>query len=285
MKGTTLISVLVGASLVMGAGLWYTSTSAYYRTVTDVTSVSAYGDAFPVSNYNGIDADTSPLKFRACFTVDWDYYPSDEFKDVATPLTAPRWFDCFDAAQIGSDLQAELASAILSDENEPYGFDTYIAQYPDGRAFMWRQINPCGSAFFGGEDTPDTCPAPPSDAKPNAAVDPKDLDIKLTPNDGTPESIAIANPVAITNGTEYYACFNVTLSLALITETYEIVDTVTPSAPNDMSCFDASQITEDVRAGTALAVMGQKNMTDGTDRVVAIYDDGRAFAWNQKTAD
>ncbi len=286
MKGSTLISILLGCAILMGAGLWYTSTKAYYRSVTGVTSVSAYGDAFPVSNYKGIDADTSPLKLRACFNVDWDYFPSDEFKDVATPLTAPKWFDCFDARQIGEDLLADKASAILADENAPYGFDTFIAQYPDGRAYMWRQINICGEAFFGGDATPKECPAPPVKDELSKAVDPAKMDIKLTSTSGAVEGIGISNPIAFASKTNFHACFEVDMSLAMITETYKVMDTITPTPPTaDLPCFKAAQVTEDVRAGNALAVMGQKNITDGVDRLVAIYDDGRAFAWNQKAAD
>ena len=115
MNGKVLMSALIGFSLIFGAALWYFQTRAYYEEVIGVTEVMAYGDAFPVSNYRGIDADTSPLKLRACFTVDWDYWPSDEYKDVAEPLTTPDWFDCFDADQIAADIQGDLATAILAD--------------------------------------------------------------------------------------------------------------------------------------------------------------------------
>lgn len=286
MKGKTFVTLLLGVAVFMGALLWYTLTQAYYRPVTGVTTVTAYGDEFAVSNYQGIDADTSPLKFRACFSVDWDYYPSDEFKSVATPLTAPKWFSCFNARQIGEDLQADLASAILSDENKPYGFNTYIAQYPDGRAFMWRQINACGDAFFGGDDAPETCPAFPTDATASTPIDPSTFAIKLTSTAGQAEDVAITNPIGFINGADMHSCFDLTMSMAMITETYEIVETITPTAPKaSLPCFQTATLTEDVRAGTALAVMGQKNITNGMDRLVAIYDDGRAFAWHQKAAD
>ncbi|MCA8835680.1 MAG: DUF6446 family protein, partial [Proteobacteria bacterium] len=39
----------------------------------------------------------------------------------------------------------------------PLGFDTYIAYYPDGRGFMWRQINMCGAALFAGNPLPAAC--------------------------------------------------------------------------------------------------------------------------------
>ena len=161
MNGRLAMSVLLVFALIFGAALWWFQTRAYYEKVDGLTEVSAYGDAFPVSNYTSIDAHTSPLKFRACFTVDWDYWPSDKYKDVAEPLTTPDWFDCFDADQIAADIQGDLATAILADDNTPYGFSTFIAQYEDGRAFMWRQINACGKASFAGDDLPEDCPPPP----------------------------------------------------------------------------------------------------------------------------
>ncbi len=161
MNGKIVMGGLLGFALIFGAALWYFQTRAFYETVTDVTEVTAYGDAFPVSQYQGIDASTSPLKLRACFKVDWDYWPSDEFKEAAVPLTAPDWFDCFDAVAIAADLANGHATAILADENEPYGFSRFIAQYEDGRAYMWRQINECGEAQFAGDPLPENCPPPP----------------------------------------------------------------------------------------------------------------------------
>jgi len=163
MSGKIVMSAMLGFALIFGAVLWYFQTRAYYQDVTGVTEVMAYGDAFPVSDYRGIDAVTSPLKMRACFTVDWDYWPSDEFKDVAEPLTTPGWFDCFDAVQIETDIESGAATAILADENDPYGFSRFIARYEDGRAFMWRQINACGEAYFAGNPLPEDCP-PPSES-------------------------------------------------------------------------------------------------------------------------
>jgi hypothetical protein len=171
------MSGMLLTATVVGVGVWYTSETAYYQKVTGVTEVTAFGDVLAVSNYQGIDAETSPLKMRACFDVDWTYSYSQTHKNEATPLHAPRWFDCFDANQIGSDLETGDATAILSNENEPFGFSTYIAQYPDGRAFMWRQINECGKAEFSGVDLPAGCPKEEDDqdfvsADPNAERDP-----------------------------------------------------------------------------------------------------------------
>ncbi len=160
MIGKIIVSGLLIIASVAGVGLWYSIERAYYYEVTGVVEVQAYDDVFTVTAYQGINADTSPLKMRACFKVDWDYIPSDVYKSKATPLRAPRFFECFDNEQITDDLETGAATAILSNENHPYGFDIYIAQYPDGRAFMWRQINRCGQAQFNGQDLPVDCPDP-----------------------------------------------------------------------------------------------------------------------------
>ncbi len=161
MPGRAFVILLVAFCVIFGAALWYFQTRAYYEVISGVDEVSAYGDAFPVSDYQGIDAPTSPLKMRACFTVDWDYFPTDEYAQIATPLQGPGWFDCFDAKAIDRDIKAGAATAILADENQPFGIDTFIAQYEDGRAFMWRQINACGTASFAGDPLPDDCPPAP----------------------------------------------------------------------------------------------------------------------------
>lgn len=161
MIGKTVVKGLIVFCLVFGVGLWYAQTQAYYERTDGLTEVSAFGDPFPVSDYQGIDAETSPLKLRACFTVDWGYAPSDQYKLVAEPLVAPDWFDCFDAEQIQQDILNDQAIVILASENEIYGFSRYIAQYEDGRAFMWRQFNECGIASAEGNDLPEACPPKP----------------------------------------------------------------------------------------------------------------------------
>ena len=161
MNGKIFISGLFAITVIFGASLWYYQTRAYYYDVTDVTEIYVNGDAFTVSDYRGIDADTSPLKMRACFTVDWDYWPTEEFGAIVKPLIAPPQFDCFDAKQIADDLASYSATPILAAENQPYGFDVFIAVYPDGNAYMWRQINACGDATFSGDPLPDHCPPQP----------------------------------------------------------------------------------------------------------------------------
>jgi hypothetical protein len=94
--------------------------------------------------FEGIDADTSPLRFRVCFTLDeaglaaaGQGAPVEE----PTPLTAPGWFDCFDAAAIGAALEAGEAEAVLGERNARAGVDRVFAVFPDGRVYGWHQLN------------------------------------------------------------------------------------------------------------------------------------------------
>ena len=80
----------------------------------------------------------------------------------------------------------------------------------------------------------------------------------------------------------YRACFTARMSFAALTETYVPYESATPLiAPTWFDCFDANAIGAALEAGEAFAFLGQKDIHDGVDRVVAIFPDGRAFAWNQ----
>ena len=160
MSGRVLAGGLVLFALIFGAALWWFQTRGHYYDVSNVSMVQVAGAAVKVSGYQGIDADTSPLKMRACFTAPTlDGPPAP----AAEPLVAPGWFDCFDAEAIAKDLKEGAARAILAERNAPYGFDSIIARYPDGRAFQWRQINECGKASFEGDPVPETCPPAPNE--------------------------------------------------------------------------------------------------------------------------
>jgi hypothetical protein len=308
-NGKLIVGGLVVVALSAGIGLWYSQTYAYYARIDGLTEVNAYGGALAVTQYRGIDADTSPLKLRACFKVDWDYVLTDTYQREAEPLVAPRWFDCFDAVTIAQDIAAGDAVALLAEQNHPFGFSRFIAQYPDGRAFMWRQLNACGRAEFAGEDLPEGCldggvtEVPKPVHKANLALPmtrsievPKrhgiatgDVVISLTPvNGGLPEAILqegmmIASDSAAPNS--LWACFTTPLSMALLTESYEVVDGIAPQNPaNSLPCFDAEQLKEAVSTGQAVAFLGERNVLPGVDRIVAVYQDGRALAWHQQRA-
>ncbi len=46
-------------------------------------------------------------------------------------------------------------------ENVQYGIDRVVAILPDGRGFVWHQINRCGEVVFRGDAAPEGCPPPP----------------------------------------------------------------------------------------------------------------------------
>ena len=56
-----------------------------------------------------------------------------------------------------------------------------------------------------------------------------------------------------------------------------------PSKPlGKMSCFNFDQLEQDIKTGAATSFIGEENIIDGIDRIVAIYSDGRALAWHQR---
>jgi hypothetical protein len=171
MSGKIIGIVLLSLGLLAGATMYWLQVYAFYDdvalaedggsvTLKLTTSEGATLD-LPAREFRGIDADSSPIRFRACFVAD---LPPDTDLAVypdALPLNAPGWFDCFDAAAIGADLAAGAATAFLGEENVLYGIDRVLAIYPDGRAYAWHQINRCGEDVFDGKPAPEGCPPPP----------------------------------------------------------------------------------------------------------------------------
>ncbi|WP_108814724.1 DUF6446 family protein [Loktanella sp. Alg231-35] len=161
-----VIMLLIGAAA--GGLLYYQQVYAYYEEVqaeTVMLTSVATGTPEPivVTGFEGIDADSSPLRYRACFQMPLSQATLTEtfvIVDQAEPRVAPPWFDCFDAEQIGADLQAD-AIAFLGTENIVYGIDRIIAVYPDGRGYAWHQINACGEVVFDGNRPPENCPSLP----------------------------------------------------------------------------------------------------------------------------
>jgi hypothetical protein len=137
--------VLVGMGLalvVFAAALWWFQTRAWYEEVTGVETITVDGRKVPVAGWRGIDAASSPIKLRACFRVDQEALADAPAAQAPTPLTAPGWFDCFDAEALSEALAAGEARAVRAAAGEFEGTERLIAVYPDGRAFMWRQLTP-----------------------------------------------------------------------------------------------------------------------------------------------
>ncbi len=167
-SGQLLAIGIVVATGLFGAGVWYSQTRAWYvqLEVPDIVAMRFDGETEPllVTEFEAIDAETSPLRYRACFRTDLSlamltetYLPYED----AAPLTAPGWFSCFDAEAIGAEIEAGTMLAFLSRSNEPYGFDRIIAISETGRGYAWPQLNECGEAAFGGDPLPPGCPPAP----------------------------------------------------------------------------------------------------------------------------
>ncbi|MDJ1016599.1 MAG: DUF6446 family protein [Paracoccaceae bacterium] len=172
MNGTLIGGSLVGAGLIAGAAMYYLQVYAFYEEVqaTDVANVqvtsltSGIPETILSENFKGIDADSSPLRYRACFETPMSQAMMTEtyvVYDDAIPLNAPAWFECFDASAIGAALETGEAIAFLGTENIVYGIDRLVAVDGDGRGFVWHQINRCGEEVFDGKPAPEGCPPPP----------------------------------------------------------------------------------------------------------------------------
>jgi hypothetical protein len=105
---------------------------------------------------------------------------------------------------------------------------------------------------------------------------------------GEPEPIMFENFKAIDSDSSplrFRACFDTSLSFGFLTETYEIYDAAEPlNAPGWFDCFQAESIGNDLASGVAVSFLGIENIQYGIDRVIAVYPDGRAFAWHQINA-
>ena len=152
MNGKIVGGFIVLTALLAGGAMYYLQEYAYYQPVTfkpgdeiELTALSGVPEAIPVAGLQGIDATSSPLRFRACFTTTLDQPTLTEaYKvyDKAVPLNAPSWFDCFDAERIGDALATGEAIAFLGQAGIAPQIDRVVAVFPDGRAFAWHQVNP-----------------------------------------------------------------------------------------------------------------------------------------------
>jgi hypothetical protein len=141
LRGRTLILAFAGFVALFVAALVWFQVFAYYERQHGVGALTIDGAAVPVADYDGIDATTSPLKLRGCFRIDPSAVANLAPATDATPLVGPFWFRCFDAGRLTDDLAASRAEAYRIAHDDPAGFDTLIAVYPDGEGYLWRQLN------------------------------------------------------------------------------------------------------------------------------------------------
>lgn len=144
MNGKIVGSGLLAAAVIAGGAMWYLQEYHFYDRIPAadaITVQTAAGPAMlPVRDFQGIDADSSPLRWRACAVLTEQPVDPVPFPG-ATPLGAPGWFDCFDHGQITADLEAGAAVAVLSQAEIRPDVDRVLAIYPDGRVYGWHQMN------------------------------------------------------------------------------------------------------------------------------------------------
>lgn len=165
------LAILICAVLA-GGGLYYLQVYGFYEdvsgTVVEVRLTPRDGSpahALPASDIRAIDADSSPIRFRACFTT--SARPAelattyDEVRGI-DPRNAPAWFDCFDARAIAAALDAGTARAFIGEKNVAYGVDRIVVVGDDGQGFIWHELNDCGEKAYDGTVIGEECPPRPA---------------------------------------------------------------------------------------------------------------------------
>nr|WP_246534384.1 DUF6446 family protein [Aliiroseovarius lamellibrachiae] len=149
-SGKLLGSIIVLAGLIAGGLVYWLQIYAFYDEASSDTQirltnmVTGEPEVVLFDSFQGIDANSSPLRFRGCFTTTMSLAMLTETYEVvegAEPRVAPGWFDCFDASEIGHALTEGGAIAFLGEKNIQDGIDRVVAVFPDGRGFAWHQLN------------------------------------------------------------------------------------------------------------------------------------------------
>ncbi|WP_187431159.1 hypothetical protein ROLI_008570 [Roseobacter fucihabitans] len=168
MNGKIVGIVILSCALFAGAALYYLQVYGFYREATSalpevqlVSLTSDQSETIETRAIQAIDADSSPIRFRACFETPLSLavlsaaYVSLE---RATPRNAPNWFDCFDAEAIAQDLASGQAAAFLGQKNVDFGVDRIVAITQDGRGYIWHELNDCGEKAYDGTIVGEECP-------------------------------------------------------------------------------------------------------------------------------
>lgn len=154
MNGKLVGGFIVITAAVLGVGMYYLQNYHWYQEISMDEGSGVVIQLTPVAggmpeeiiadNFQGIDATSSPLRFRGCFETSMSIAmlsETYEIEDRAVPLTAPGWFGCFNASDIGNDIETGTAIAFVGEREIADGVDRVVAVYPDGRAYVWHQLN------------------------------------------------------------------------------------------------------------------------------------------------
>ncbi|MFQ6550077.1 DUF6446 family protein [Aestuariibius sp. 2305UL40-4] len=158
---------IVLTAAIAGAAMYYFQVYAFYEELPEgevvLTTVGGVEEPILADGFAGIDSESSPLRYRACFETPQSLAMLTEthvIRDDAAPRNAPGWFGCFDAEAIGAAVESGEAVVFLGTENIVYGVDRVFAIFPDGRGYGWHEINACGEVVFDGQPVPEDCPDP-----------------------------------------------------------------------------------------------------------------------------
>jgi hypothetical protein len=172
MNGKIVGGAILAAAAIAGMTLYYVQIYGYYHDaptpengVELVSLATGLPEPIATENFRAIDADSSPIRYRACFdttaslaTLSETYVATDKIE----PRNAPGWFDCFDAKSIGAALDAGTAQTFLSQKNVHFGVDRVVAITSDGHGYIWHELNDCGEKSYDGTVVGETCPEQPS---------------------------------------------------------------------------------------------------------------------------
>ncbi|MEM7520769.1 MAG: DUF6446 family protein [Pseudomonadota bacterium] len=169
MNGKIIGGVILLSAVLAGGALYYLQVYGFYEAVLkeDVQLVALSTDrpeTIAFDDFEAIDAASSPIRYRACFTTSHSLpFLTETYALVeeATPRNAPGWFDCFDAAAIAAELEAGTALVFLGGKNVAYGVDRVVAVTDDGRGFVWHELNDCGEKAYDGTVVGEECPPLP----------------------------------------------------------------------------------------------------------------------------
>ncbi|MEP2640779.1 DUF6446 family protein [Roseobacter sp.] len=168
MNGKIVSSAILISSVAAGAALYYLQIYGFYDEVSAqldevqlVSVVSDQPEPIRTGAIEAIDADSSPIRFRACFETPASLPMLTETYvglDSVTPRNAPPWFECFDAAKIAAELAAGTALPFLGQKNVAFGVDRIVVITDDGRGYIWHELNDCGDKAYDGTIVGEECP-------------------------------------------------------------------------------------------------------------------------------
>ena len=164
--GKFLAVLLLASGIGAGVFMYYTQVYAYYEEVkvNDVQLVSVVADlpeSISFDNFEAIDATSSPIRYRACFTTDLSLSLLTETYvglETVKLRNAPSWFDCFDAGAIDAELNAGTALPFLGQKNVHFGVDRIVVITDDGRGYVGHDHNDCGDKAYDGTIVGEECP-------------------------------------------------------------------------------------------------------------------------------